>query len=224
MKTVRLSLILFTLLVLATCLLLFSTHSKYKNYVLEGKVEVQPRGSAVSLPVYITQNEDEIEDAKGFEQLHRVYTEEGGKFMTVFNAEVNKPIHLYVVKEGITPIRRTFTPDINKGDRQILNQPIIFTALHERLKSSNRYGHRGIPKLPTYDSECEVNPAGLIPVNEILFVENLELVNCDNATFPKLSGNIKTTKEYFTEELFSHQLKLGPQRATIPGTQQIKQD
>lgn len=224
MRTIRLSLILFSLLVLATCLLLFSTHSTYKNYVLEGKVEVQPRGSAVSLPVYITQNEEEIKDPKRFELMHRVYTESGGKFMTVFNAEVNKPIHFYVVKEGITPVRRTFTPDISRGDRQVLDQPIVFTALHERLKSSNRYGQRGIPKVPTYDSECEVNPAALIPVDEILFVENLQVVSCDNAPFPKLSGNIKTTKEYYTQELFSHQLKLGPHRAVAPGTQRIRQD
>lgn len=224
MRTAKLSLILFSLLVVATCLLLFSTHSKHKNYVLEGRVKVQPKGSPVSLPVYITQSEKLIKDYKAFEKLHRVYTEEGGKFKTEFHAEVNTPIHLYVVKEGITPVRHTFTPNAIKGDHQVLEEPIIFTALHEQLKSSHLYGDKGMPELPTFDEECESNPSGRIPVDQIVFVENLQLVNCANSPLPKLTGGIKTLNDYFANELFSHQLKVGPHRAVAPNTQQIKQD
>lgn len=198
MQSSRLPLLLLLILVISTCVLLFSTHSNTKNYVLEGQVRC-PDGSPVSLDVYVTQ---EPEFPSSFTGLHRVRTVENGRFTTEFHAEVNLPIHFYVVKDGLTPVKQTLYPKAENGEVQRLSQPILFTAIHEKLGSEHHYGDRGVPKLPTFGHRCGQKPLGFIPVDEILFVENLSFIYCSGNASPNLEGNIKTRKQLFANTFF----------------------
>ena len=198
MHSKRLPLLLFSILVLSTCILLFSTHSKTQNYILEGQV-LYPDASPVSLDVYITQ---EPEFPATFLGLHRVRTVAEGRFATEYHAEVNVPIHFYVVKDGLTPVRHTLYPKAKNGVRQQLDEPILFTSLHEKLGSEHLYGPKGVPQLPTFGHECSRNPLSFIPVDEILFVENLSYIYCSGNATPNLEGDIRTRKKLFSNTFF----------------------
>lgn len=204
MKKSRLPLLLLLILVISTCVLLFSTHSNTKNYILEGQVHC-PDGSPVSLDIYVTQ---EAEFPPAFTGLHRVRTVEQGKFTTEFHAEVNLPIHFYIVKNGLTPVKHTFYPKAENGRNQRLGNPILFTAIHEKLGSEHHYGDKGVPKLPTFGHRCGQKPLSFIPVDEIVFVENLSFINCGGNASPNLEGNIKTRKQLFANTFF-RQLPVG---------------
>ncbi|MCO6489798.1 MAG: hypothetical protein J5I98_15385 [Phaeodactylibacter sp.] len=204
MQSKRLPILLFSILVIATCVLLFSTHSKKQNYILEGQVAF-PEGSAVSLDVYVTQERGFPQD---FSALHRVRTVREGRFTTEYYAEVNVPIHFYVKKDGFTPVRHTLYPRSENGKFQRLSQPILFASLHEKLGSEHYYGDKGIPKLPTYGNKCGQTPDSHIPVNEIQYVENLSYISCPENTAPNLAGDIKTDKKLFLNTFF-RQLPLG---------------
>ncbi len=212
MQNNRLLLLLSSILVIATCVLLFSFHPKTGVYTLNGQV-VYPEGSAISLPVYVTQQQD---FPANFNGLHRVYTGKEGKFKTEYYAELNVPIHFYVVKDGLTPIKHTLYPKAENGKDQSLEEPILFASFHEQLNSEHYYGDKGMPKLPTFGHRCGQKPVSFIPVDHILFVENLAYVSCTGHDAPNLEGDIKTRSKLFSRTFFRQPLSGNIYKAASP--------
>ncbi len=211
MQTARLSLLLTAILVALTCVLLLSSHSERKNYILEGQVR-HLSGSPISIDVYVTQERGFPES---FEGLHRVKTEEKGKFKTEYNAEVNAPIHFYVRdKQEQRPVKYTLYPKAENKRLQKLPEPILYTTLHERLNPEHYYGDKGMPQLPTYRHECDQVERSFIPVDEILYVANLSILNCRQGIPPALQGDIKTSEQLFEDALFREASRKRSQRVS----------
>ena len=106
--------------------------------------------------------------------------------------------------ERIAFILKTVAHPLRLGVIHLLEQypRLSVSEICEKLGSEHFYGSKGVPQLPTFGHECSRNPLGFIPVDEILFVENLSYIYCSGNATPNLEGDIRTRKKLFSHTFF----------------------
>lgn len=196
MRTLKLSLVLGSILLIMICLLLFSTHPDKQVYVLEGQVEAKGI-SPVSLDVYVTQ---ESEFPASFNELHRTQTLEDGFFKTEFYGEINAPIYFYVMREELKPVRKVLYPKAENDKHQKLGAPLLFEAVPNGL-SIRAYGEKG-STLPFYANKCAVEAIRNIPVRQINFFENLSERYCPQRHVSSVEGDVHTDEGAISKAVF----------------------
>ena len=186
MRTLKLSLVLGSILLIMICLLLFSTHPDKQIYVLEGQVKA--KGIApVSLDVYVTQEPD---FPTSFKELHRTQTLEDGFFKTEFYGEINAPIYFYVMRDELKPVRKVLYPKAENDKHQKLRDPLLFEAVPNGL-SIREYGEEG-STLPFYAHKCADKAIRNIPVRQIKFFEDLSERYCPQRHVSSVEGDVHT--------------------------------
>lgn len=196
MRTLKLSLVLGSILLIMICLLLFSTHPDKQVYVLEGQVKA--KGIApVSLDVYVTQ---ESEFPSSFKKLHRTQTLEDGFFKTEFYGEINAPIYFYVMRDELKPVRKVLYPKAENDKHQKLAAPVLFEAVPNGL-SLRDYGKEG-STLPFYANKCAAEAIRNIPVRQIMFFEDLNEKYCTEQNVSSVEGDVHTDEGAIPKAVF----------------------
>lgn len=198
MRTVRLSLILGSILILLIGILLSSVRSNKQNYILEGVVHCEEK-SPVSLDVYVTQSRKFPET---FEGLHRARTMEGGHFKTEFHAEVGAPIYFYVIKHGTLPVRHVFYPKSRDGLSQRLTSPIVYTPIFDE-SGLYQYAASNKGEVPIFGSNCSNEPIESVSIQDIQYVEDIQHIYCDQLNTVALRGDIYTKASSFLKSFFT---------------------
>lgn len=196
MRTLKLSLVLGSILLLLICLLLFSTHPDKQVYLLEGQVKTNSM-SPVSIDVYVTQQPT---FPKKFSELHRAQTVKNGFFTTEFYGEVNAPIYFYVKRDELKPVREVLYPKAKNSKHQKLEQPILFEPVPNGL-SMEKYGKKG-SALPFYRHECSNEAINAIPIRQIQFFENLTAQYCPRHHVSSVAGDVHTNEGPITKAVF----------------------
>lgn len=196
MRTLKLSLVLGSILLIMICLLLFSTHPDKQVYVLEGQVKAKGI-SPVSLDVYVTQ---ESEFPTSFNELHRTQTLEDGIFKTEFYGEINAPIYFYVMRDELKPVRKVLYPKAENDKDQKLEAPVLFEPVPNGL-SIRDYGKEG-STLPFYAHKCANEAIRNIPVRQINFFENLSERYCQQRHVSSVEGDVHTDEGAIPKAVF----------------------
>ncbi|NBC07192.1 MAG: hypothetical protein GVY26_08365 [Bacteroidetes bacterium] len=196
MRTLKLSLVLGSTLLIMICLLLFSTHPDNQVYMLEGQVKAKGI-SPVSLDVYVTQ---ESEFPASFNELHRTQTLEDGSFKTEFYGEINAPIYFYVMRDELKPVRKVLYPKAKNGEHQKLAAPVLFEPVPNGL-SLRDYGEAG-SILPFYAHKCAAEAIRNIPVRQIKFFEDLNERYCPHRHVSSVEGDVHTDEGAISKAVF----------------------